>query len=190
MKRLVTTAGLLCLSFTTWRTSACFAQADAADIYAVAALNEQTAVAFDAWGRLLRTTDGRYFSAEAVADVPIYGLSFALANYGNAVGEGGTILRSNDGGITWEAQLSGTDSVLLGVFVLDDSIATAVGFDAGATWTTQTAGVNAWLHGIWFVDASTGWVVGEDPDRQGIVLHTTDGGDSWTAQSIGAEVPL
>jgi photosystem II stability/assembly factor-like uncharacterized protein len=34
-----------------------------------------------------------------------------------------------------------------------------------------------------FVDADTGWVVGASQDyRSGIILHTTDGGISWTPQ--------
>src|SRR5215467_10368934 len=80
------------------RSSESSAQSDAADIYAVASLDELTTVIIDARGRLLRTTDGRSFVVSSLTDSPMYGVSFADANFGIAVGGSGTLLVSVDGG--------------------------------------------------------------------------------------------
>ena len=42
------------------------------------------------------------------------------------------------------------------------------------------------LEDIFFIDANNGWVVGEN----GIILHTTNGGDSWGIQTSGTEEKL
>src|SRR5215468_8389105 len=83
------------------RSSESAAQGGAADIFAVATPGESTIVIVDAQGRLLRTTDGRSFVVSSLADVPMYGVSFADANVGIAVGESGALFRSSDGGATW-----------------------------------------------------------------------------------------
>src|SRR5205814_1458906 len=54
-------------------------------------------------------------------------VSFTNVNTGNAVGEGGTILRTTDGGATWKQQSSGTTHWLYGVFFTDANTGTAVG---------------------------------------------------------------
>src|SRR5215467_9921904 len=69
-----------------------------------------------------------------------------------AVGYGGTILRTTDGGATWTPQFSGTTNILYGVSFVDANTGTAVGgngtilrtTDGGATWTVQRSapGVN------------------------------------------------
>jgi hypothetical protein len=42
------------------------------------------------------------------------------------------------------------------------------------------------LYDVFFVDASRGWAVGE----HGTILHSTDGGVTWVAQSSGTDEPL
>ncbi len=50
--------------------------------------------------------------------------------------------------------------------------------DARDTWAMQQTGVNTPLNDLFFVNANTGWAVGDE----GIILHTTDGGASWSVQ--------
>ena len=65
---------------------------------------------------------------------------------GWAVGDDGTIISTNDGGATWDLQISGTTQSLLSVHFTDANRGWAVGEgraivstnDGGATWTTQT----------------------------------------------------
>src|SRR5258707_2060828 len=71
---------------------------------------------------------------------------FAVATVGAstvvAVGDGGIILRSSDGGATWTLQSSGTTDALAGDSFVDADTGTAVGHvgtifrttDGGATW--------------------------------------------------------
>ncbi|MCK5406257.1 MAG: hypothetical protein KAJ37_02325, partial [Candidatus Krumholzibacteria bacterium] len=125
---------------------------------------------------------------------PLYAVSFADAYTGAAVGENGTIVRTDDGGDTWTPASSGTAEHLVGVDFADPLYGTAVGYsgtilrttDGGATWNPQSSGTSRTLRGVSFVDALTGTIVGAG----GVVLRTTDGGDMWTPQSSGTTVYL
>ena len=113
---------------------------------------------------------------------------FINTSTGWAVGGGGTILKTTDGGTTWTAQTSGTTNALNGVFFINLNIGWIVGIkgtilkttDGGTNWTLQTSGKEA-LKGVYFADANIGWIVG----IKGTILKTTDGGTSWTAQASG-----
>lgn len=54
--------------------------------------------------------------------------------------------------------------------------------DAGRTWNQSKVPVSSDLVGVYFATARKGWAVGHD----GVVLHTNDGGASWTLQLDGA----
>ena len=58
-----------------------------------------------------------------------------------------------------------------------------IGFNEPASalvvWTAQTSGTTTLLRGVSAVDANTAWAVGDT----GTILHTTDAGTTWTAQS-------
>lgn len=106
-----------------------------------------------------------------------------------AVGLGGTILKTADGGTTWAALASGTTLALNGVHFLDASNGWAVGatilrtVNGGTTWTPQT-GAFTTLQDVRFLSASVGVAVGS-VGSQGF-LRTTNGGDTWTALDIGS----
>src|SRR6516225_2172886 len=86
----------------------------------------------------------------------LFGVSFTDANTGTAVGFGGTILRTTDGGASWTRQSSGTTETLLGVSFTDANTGTAVGSggtilrttDGGASWTRQSSGTTPYLFGV------------------------------------------
>ncbi len=125
---------------------------------------------------------------------PLYGVSFADQNVGWAVGGGGTILRTTDGGTTWKAQPSTTTQTLYGVSFANATTGWAVGgrgtllrtTDGGTTWKAQPSTTTQTLYGVSFANATTGWAVG----GRGTVLRTTDGGATWTAQPSGARDTL
>jgi hypothetical protein len=50
----------------------------------------------------------------------------------------------------------------------------------------QQVGPTAWYHAIDFADAQEGWVVGD----YGLILHTTDGGVTWTAMEHPTRLTL
>src|SRR5215813_4098595 len=99
-----------------------------------------------------------------------------------AVGGSGTILRTDDGGITWTLQSSGTNNSLWAVSFVDANTGTAVGArgtilrtdDGGITWTPQFSGTTENLTSVSFVDANTGIAVGVR-----VILRTDDGGATW-----------
>ncbi|MFP5042564.1 YCF48-related protein [Parasediminibacterium sp. JCM 36343] len=49
------------------------------------------------------------------------------------------------------------------------------------TWSTQTSGTTKNLFSVYFANQTTGWAVG----ASGTILNTTDGGSTWTSQSVG-----
>ena len=122
-----------------------------------------------------------------------------------AVGDGGTILSSDDAGATWQAHSSGTWLSLSGVTFVDAANGWAVGgetdysgeatirrsvilhtSDGGLTWNTQVIPVKIPLAAVAFSDDDSGWAVGD----RGTVLHTTDGGQTWIAQASGTSESL
>ncbi len=54
---------------------------------------------------------------------------------------------------------------------------------AFAQWLPQNSGTNNSLTSIFFVDNDNGWAVGSE----GIILHTSDGGDNWFQQLSGTD---
>ena len=124
------------------------------------------------------------------------GVAFGDVNHGWAVGDGGTILATSDGGVTWSAQSSGTTKDLTAVTFIDARRGWAVGghskygvvsgpavilvtSDGGVTWRAQNAGSDDNpLLAVTFIDANRGWAVGTSA-----ILATTDGGATWNVQS-------
>lgn len=114
-----------------------------------------------------------------------------------AVGDNGTIIRSDDGGDSWTVLANFGVTPLPGaaqatfndVFFTSPDEGWVVGTsgrifhttDGGHTWTPQASGAGASdLRAVTFLDDTTGWVVVSD----GRMLHTTNGGASWQPQSV------
>jgi len=134
----------------------------------------------------------------------LLGVSFAPdASVGWAVGEYGTILKSTDGGETWDKQDSPEPENLNAVYAISSTLAYAVGDYAGGYGyiITTTNGTNwsrwedtdlpqADLHDIHFAYSDstgwTGWAVGDS----GTVIKITDAGSSpsWEPQTSAAGV--
>jgi len=122
------------------------------------------------------------------------GVAFATKSIGWAVGAGGTIRHTTNGGTTWTKQTSGTSQTLYAVFFTDAANGWAVGAggvvrhttDGGSSWTAQTSGVTQTLYAVYFTDAANGWAVGAG----GTIRHTTNGGAAWTAQTSSSRQAL
>lgn len=85
---------------------------------------------------------------------------------------GGIILKTTDGGGTWTALAVNTDTVLKAVSEGDDC-------HPGQSLDTVIVNRTSRFHGASFIDVNTGWAVG----MAGIIVKTTDGGDSWEHQN-------
>jgi len=92
----------------------------------------QTAVAASPYPNDLNTGAGPWLWVQPDwQGATINSISFADANTGWAVGIGGTILKTTDGGATWNAQNSGTTYNLSSVDFVDSSNGWAVGSVGG-----------------------------------------------------------
>lgn len=56
--------------------------------------------------------------------------------------------------------------------------------DQGRSWTQVTVPTRAMLTGVAFPDAQHGWAVGHD----GVILATSDGGQTWARQDAGKDI--
>ena len=114
---------------------------------------------------------------------------------GYAVGESNTVLKTTDGGVIWNAPMTGTRTRIGGgtgrknfdgVYFVTPEIGWIVGTfgnimhttDGGQNWEEQKADTANDLKSVHFVSEKEGWVVG----NEGCILHTIDGGKTWEQQ--------
>lgn len=109
---------------------------------------------------------------------------------GIAVGDGGTILRTADGGETWKQLPLISTANLNTVCRPTDNIYWAAGdsgtllqsTDDGQSWQQQILADKALLQQIVFTSENEGWVGGythKDQQQVAVLAHTTDGGQNW-----------
>lgn len=161
------------------------------------------------YGLIVHTKDGgRNWEKQASGTTQVLSaVSFADDRVGFAVGRGGTILATRDGGLSWRMQSCGINEHLLGVQALSETKAYVVGAfgtllstsDGGTTWVkSKLSGekpgsriaegigseVEPNLNAVYFITPKIGWIVGES----GLILHTRDGGQTWTSQDGGSKL--
>jgi len=116
----------------------------------------------------------------------LFSVSFPNEKQGWVCGSWGNILHTNDGGLTWSPQNSGTDFTLSSVYFVDTFNGWAVGdegtiihtLDGGMTWESQKCPVPFFLMDTYFATPLKGWIVTE----QTHILTTDDGGKTWRVQ--------
>lgn len=113
---------------------------------------------------------------------------FTDTNTGYAVGWGGTILKTDNGGTNWITQTSGTLADLWSVYFTDANTGYSVGYDwdnskgvilktinAGTDWIIQIIGSSNPINNVYFTDANNGYTVGQFGIRK-----TSNAGTSWS----------
>jgi len=145
------------------------------------------------------TTDGSASlpasAANLIVDRPsatFSGIDFAADDEGWMLAGGG-LLHSNDGGSIWNeiARVSGVD-----VDFADSEHGWIVGggglilasSDGGRSWSRQVSGTAIHLSDVYAVSPSEAWAVGDGQGNSDniafplptVLLHTTDGGSTWT----------
>ena len=126
--------------------------------------------------------------------MPLHSVYVNDDNTGCAVGDYGTILKTINGGTTWTVQLSGTSYLLYFVcsanpgklYVVGDYGTIFTTIDGGSTWTALSGCITTdLLSSVFFTDANTGYAVGgvdnHWDETVGIILKTTNGGNTWSS---------
>jgi photosystem II stability/assembly factor-like uncharacterized protein len=132
----------------------------------------------------------------------LHAVHFVSTRTGWAIGDAGTILRTDDAGDTWTSQVSGTDGTLLFAHFLDASHGWIIGIrsgpgspiypillatsDGGASWQPQDPATTDLLYCVRFTDAQHGWLAGEN----GTMRSTDDGGRTWQVVHTGVGARL
>ncbi|HEU4596105.1 MAG TPA: YCF48-related protein [Pyrinomonadaceae bacterium] len=104
----------------------------------------------------------------AAPSVRFNAVSFAGERRGWAVGFGGAVFSTDDGGRTWRAQRSNVSSDLWDVKFFDEREGVAVGgdgtaihtSDGGQTWRAEPTGTPHTLERLFFAGRTRGWAVG------------------------------
>lgn len=102
--------------------------------------------------------------------------------------ERAVLLRTSDGGQSWERQLNDTEKWFYEVYFISTQIGWLAGYDGlilkstdgGKSWTRQEAPTRSSLIEIRFFNSDWGWVLGHD----GEFLHTSDGGRNWRSYRL------
>ncbi len=179
------------------------------DFLAIDGRHNGNKVAVGKFGMVFLTPDGgkTWQRRASGTQRALSAVAFADQQHGFIVGSGGVLLATVDGGKTWQAQNAGTKDQLLGIHAVTPLRAFAVGAfgtalstsDGGRSWqkhelkwdalieriVKESGYVEPNLNAVYFSSLEVGWIVGEF----GLVLHTKDGGQTWTSQRYGNDLP-
>jgi photosystem II stability/assembly factor-like uncharacterized protein len=104
----------------------------------------------------------------------------------------GIVLKSTDGGLNWTKYVLDSTGVASTVYFRTATEGYAGGgsrkfyktTNGGTVWTktevTSIADTDATIRSVYFSDASKGWMLTSRSSANGRILHTTDGGATWT----------
>jgi photosystem II stability/assembly factor-like uncharacterized protein len=122
---------------------------------------------------------------ETPTDANLNAIDFVNAMKGIAVGDNGTVIITNDGGLSWTLINSHVSNNLKSISFIDEDHAVAVG-DGGQIIVTEDGGTNwtsHWLPGI----QNNLYAVDMTPEGKGIIggqhstlLYTVNGGINWS----------
>ncbi len=115
----------------------------------------------------------------------VYSMSFPDASTGYAAGAWGTILKSTDGGLTWDSLSTGTDQWFSSIHFINNTTGVAVGGwdgnvwqtnDGGLTWNTMSYGYPVYLSSVFLYD-SFWWYILEGGNT---IYRSVNGGLTWS----------
>lgn len=133
---------------------------------------------------------------------------FAGEKRGWVAGDGGLVLRTEDGGKTWARQTTGTDESASDIYFRDKEEGYLLAGnkillteDGGAKWRAahtfapaEFGGAAPDLYSVRFATKKRGWVVGSlsrgDNVVDSLLLYTDDGGASWVRRPLPVRVEL
>lgn len=151
---------------------------------------------------LVRDSSGTWRKVPGGTDHRLFAVSVNTKGIAVAVGEFGTIIRSDDGGQQWKSVApawtadhaeQGVEPHLYDVKVAEDGLVTLVGefglilrsADAGSNWAILNKG-DASLFALDLGPEGVGYAVGQS----GAILRTADGGARWSSVDSGSKANL
>ena len=163
-------------------------------------LNPDTGWVTNSLYQIYRTTNGgaTFEQQASLGTGSLYEIKFVDALQGVAIGANGDVFLTTNSGLSWNPSTIGYNSNVFGLGVagiLGDKVsstllvggvggAIASSTDWGTTWSRHsTSLVRQDLREVQFVDRNVGYAVGGSSvvaDSLGVILKTTDGGNSWS----------
>jgi len=121
-------------------------------------------------------------------------LYFADTTTGWAVGEYGTVVKTQDGGESWRLIEIPWQNTLADVhfptpadgFIVGENGLILKSVDSGESWTKKEIRFTNNLRRVLFRNRDEGWAIGE----KGLILHTADAGESWQQQVSNSSAEL
>ncbi|MDA3860987.1 MAG: YCF48-related protein [Melioribacteraceae bacterium] len=143
---------------------------------------------------------GGWRQVSSATYAPLSDVFFLNENLGWIAGQSGTILRTIDGGYTWEEPTTPLPVVasMYSIFFVNEDIGYAGGKkdvlikseDGGETWREVTfESVSGKIYSIYFANENTGWVL-SGTSSGGQISYTDDGGLTWAVQATETSVNL
>ncbi len=133
-----------------------------------------------------RTFTMRTFPSLTVGDVQHGDIFFYDSRNGWVAAGGGFVARTTDGGQSWQRSGQGVISGRMrAVHFVSQSRGWVGGenlyetSDGGASWQIRDMGFSGDIHDIAFTSPTHGWAVGDN----GVIRHTTNGGQSWISET-------
>lgn len=161
-------------------------------------LNDSIGWTCNSEGNSFKTTDtGAHWTQHTVSDNNyLRSIEFMDADTGFCGGlyTGKNLFKTTDGGQTWvniSSQLPGFQGGICGLSCPGGQVVYGCGVwsspayfikstDGGVTWQKKDMSAYASaLVDILFISRDTGWVSGRNPNGYGVILHTTDAGNTW-----------
>jgi len=120
----------------------------------------------------------------------IYSSCFLDSLNGYISGSAGTVMKTTDGGLSWQMVLSGYYDDMQSVYFHNIDTGFVIGnggtvlktLDGGITWDTKASSLGILLR-IYFFNTNNGYIVG----REGLIARSTDQGDTWSVVRNGNE---
>jgi len=153
-------------------------------------------------GLILYTDDGgqRWKRVNSPTNESLLSVDFVDSVKGWAVGDHGCIIYTTNGGISWELCPAPANTALIKVDFINMDIGWIIGSqvlrttDGGNSWEELEIGAEDWIFmdGA-FINEDTAWVIGwiqTGEERGPVLLHTADGGRTWSRQKVPVSEPL
>lgn len=191
----------------TWRRQYANLGKTSADFYGVSFVDKDTGWIVGTHNVVLKTVTGGLIWTRQdtglnpvrvgpiLRDYDFFAVHFVDRNNGWITGFfGRIILYTENGGLTWEVQKTGTNNILWGLHFIDKQNGWTVG-GHGTILHTKTSGKNRYLlfkgwekqegdrygdlNGVFFINENIGWAVGMKE-----ALMTVDGGKNWNIKKL------